>query len=265
MDHYADERDYALLENDRYTFFVLRRIIDQTCELLLSDHDKLILCYSGSPYPVWIWTPDHSSIEEMDGAYSLAQENGLLDGKHHFIVKYQLAEHFIETASGEGKRMSIPKNMFAYDCLHPIKPSVTADGMIHRCNSDDMEDLTELISLFHEETGVDRKSAAEYRKEAENDVKDGNVFLWKNEHGYSVAICKFNPRGDMASVNRVFTRPDFRRMHYAENLVYQVTMKVKEAGYIPMLYTDADYAASNACYEKIGYVLRGKLCSIGFL
>jgi len=40
-------------------------------------------------------------------------------------------------------------------------------------------------------------------------------------------------------------------------------MKVKEAGCIPMLYTDADYAASNACYEKIGYVLRGKLCTIG--
>jgi len=26
---------------------------------------------------------------------------------------------------------------------------------------------------------------------------------------------------------------------------------------------DADYVASNACYEKIGYVLRGKLCTIG--
>lgn len=26
-----------------------------------------------------------------------------------------------------------------------------------------------------------------------------------------------------------------------------------------MLYTDADYVASNACYEKIGYVLRGKV------
>jgi predicted GNAT family acetyltransferase len=40
-------------------------------------------------------------------------------------------------------------------------------------------------------------------------------------------------------------------------------MKVKEAGYVPMLYTDTDYVASNACYEKIGYVLCGKLCTIG--
>ena len=89
------------------------------------------------------------------------------------------------------------------------------------------------------------------------------MYLWKDEKGRSVASCKYAPAGDMASINLVFTRPEYRRKHYAENLVYQVTMKVKEAGYVPMLYTDADYTASNACYEKIGYVLRGKLCTIG--
>ena len=47
------------------------------------------------------------------------------------------------------------------------------------------------------------------------------------------------------------------------DLVYQVTKIVEDAGYTPMLYTNADYAASNACYEKIGYVLRGKLCTLG--
>ena len=67
----------------------------------------------------------------------------------------------------------------------------------------------------------------------------------------------------MASLNLVYTRPAFRRKHYAENLVYQVTKLAMDGGYVPMLYTDADYAASNACYEKIGYVLRGKLCTIG--
>ena len=36
-------------------------------------------------------------------------------------------------------------------------------------------------------------------------------------------------------------------------------------GYTPMLYTNADYTASNACYSKIGYVLRGKLCTISLL
>ena len=60
----------------------------------------------------------------------------------------------------------------------------------------------------------------------------------------------------------MYTRREERRKHYAENLVYQVTMIAKKAGFMPMLYTDADYVASNACYEKIGYKLRGKLCTI---
>ena len=79
--------------------------------------------------------------------------------------------------------MKISINMYAYDCLNPVKPQEKADGDIHLCK--------------------------------------------------------------------------------AENLVYQVTMKTKEAGFVPMLYTNADYEASNACYEKIGYVIRGKLCTVG--
>jgi len=34
-------------------------------------------------------------------------------------------------------------------------------------------------------------------------------------------------------------------------------------GLTPMLYTDAEYPASNACYQKIGYALRGALCTLG--
>lgn len=78
-----------------------------------------------------------------------------------------------------------------------------------------------------------------------------------------MASCSYNPKGELASVGLVFTRPEHRRKHYADNLVYQVSKMAEAEGCLPMLYTDADYAASNACYEKIGYILRGKLCSIG--
>lgn len=37
MDTYVDERDYTLLETDKYTFFVLKRIMGEKCELLLTD------------------------------------------------------------------------------------------------------------------------------------------------------------------------------------------------------------------------------------
>ncbi|MBO7515910.1 MAG: GNAT family N-acetyltransferase [Lachnospiraceae bacterium] len=262
-DTYVDERDYELLEGDKYTFFVLKRIMGGACKLLLSDHERLILCFTGHPFPVWIWTPDDASEEEMEQAYRLAKENDLLDGKHHFNIKYSLAEYFIRRAAEDGSELMIITNMFAYDCLDPVRPDTEVDGGIYRCEMKDLEELVDFLDSFHKELSIDQKDISGYREDAVEFIQTGNMYLWKDAQGYSVASCKYAPTGDMASINLVFTRPAYRRKHYAENLVYQVTMKVKEAGYVPMLYTDADYVASNACYEKIGYVLRGKLCTIG--
>ena len=127
----------------------------------------------------------------------------------------------------------------------------------------DKEELAYFAEMFHEETGVDkmdRKGCLEY---AEIKIKEGKTFFWKDLQGNHVASCSYNPKGELASVGLVFTRPEHRRKHYADNLVYQVSKMAEAEGCLPMLYTDADYAASNACYEKIGYILRGKLCSIG--
>ena len=51
MDSYVDERDYVLLEKDKYTFFVLKRIMGGECKLLMSDHEMLILCFTGAAVP----------------------------------------------------------------------------------------------------------------------------------------------------------------------------------------------------------------------
>ena len=53
MDIYVDERDYRMLENDKYTFFVLGRIIGGENQLLLTDHKRLMICFSSDPFPVW--------------------------------------------------------------------------------------------------------------------------------------------------------------------------------------------------------------------
>lgn len=264
MDSFADERDFKILDADKYTFSVLRRIIGRKCELLLTDHERLIICFSCSPYPVWIWTPDDATEEEMERAYLIASEHSLLNGEYRINLKYDAANFFIKKAAADGKTLSVSLNMFAYDCPNPIEPTDTADGSIHKCNIDDLDELVDFLDWFHEETGIDQKDRDAYRIDAEEYINRGNMFFWKDSQGNSVASCKFLPNsGNLAAINLVFTRPEFRRKHYAENLVYQVTKLAMDAGYLPMLYTDADYTASNACYEKIGYVLRGKLCTIG--
>lgn len=230
MDTFINEKDIELLNKDRYTFSVMKRIVNEKCALLLSDHERLVICFTGQPYPVWIWTPDGASEDEFERAYMAARENKVMDGDHRFNIKYELAEYFIKRAKKDGIDLKISTNLFAYDCPSPIVPSVTADGKLHQCTEDG--------------------------------IKTGTVYLWETTDGEFVASCNWHPANDMGSVGLVYTREEHRRKHYAEQIVYQVTKIVQDAGYMPMLYTDADYVASNACYEKIGYILRGKLCTI---
>lgn len=271
MDNFVDERDFQLLQEDKHTFLVLRRIIEGCCQFLQSDHNKMIICYSCNPYPIWIWTSKDISNDDMERIYKLLLQQSFLDGKHSFNVKYELADFLINRAKQDNITLRLKKNMFAYECVNPIEPSVIADGKLHSCSTEegkknytqqDYEDFCFLMESFHRELQIDLKSHEEFVKDAENCLKTTNVFLWKNCKDENVACCRVIPTENMASVSLVFTHPDFRRKHYAENMVYQVTQIVKEKGFVPTLYTDADYAASNACYEKIGYVLRGKLCTI---
>ena len=157
MDTFVDERDFSLLEHDRYTFFVLRRITGGSCHTLLSNHENLIICYTGEPYPVWIWTADSAETEIMEKAYRLAAENGFVNNGQRFNVKYDLAEYMIRRAAEDGKELSVSTNMFAYDCPDPVAPSVKADGDIHRCTAEDLDELAEFLDAFHQEIEIDRK------------------------------------------------------------------------------------------------------------
>lgn len=275
MDHYVDERDYRLLENDKYTFCVLRSIMGGECSVLLTDHERIIICHSNQPFPVWIWTPDNATEQEMENVWQMITEKFPFEEDYTFNMKYELAEFFIKKANvsvfnnqntgKEKKKLTIKINMFAYDCLNPIRPEGNVDGKVHQCTLDDIEEIAEISELFQTETGIDHQSYEQNCANAEQFVNSKHIFFWEDGNGNHVASCTYRPdaNGKMASISLVYTREDARRKHYAENLVYNITQKVKDEGYVPMLYTNADYAASNACYEKIGYELRGKLCTVG--
>ena len=262
MDHFVNGNDHALLENDRYTFFVLKKIVGGECRLLLSDHKSLILCYSCPPWPVWIWTPDNAPETTYEQAYQLLLKHRFLEDKIKLNVKYGLADYLIQRAERDGIQIRIRRNMFAYDCPCPIKPEKAADGEIVRCTEEDIEELVDFRLMFQQDTGVEHIDADRARQSAREEINAGTVFFWRNAAGAHTASCKYAPNGDLASLGLVFTRREYRRRHYAQNLVYAVTVLAKDAGYLPMLYTNADYPPSNACYSKIGYIPRGRLCTV---
>lgn len=263
MDHSVDERDFQLLATDRYTFFVLSRILRGPCDCIRTDHERLILCYSARPYPVWLWTPDNISDDEKERAWQLAVRTLSPADGYRYNMKYDLAEYFMERARKTGLGLHISTNMFAYDCPEAIPPETPADGSLHVCTPDDTEEAADLIYQFHREIAEDRTSREDCARKAEQHISNSAFFLWRNGAGDTVACCSYSRADEnLGCVGSVYTKPACRKRHYAQHMVYQVTRLVASYGLTPMLYTDADYAASNACYEKIGYIIRGKICTI---
>jgi len=263
VDSFVDERDYRLIDNDKYTFFVLGKIMGGECRFLQTDHERMIICHSERPYPVWIWTPDDLTVNEKESIYKIINDEFSRGKGFTFNLKYDLAEYIIDRAKADGIDFSINMNMFAYDCPEPVKPVYEVDGRIHKCTMEDIDEIVEIYNNFSVETGIEKLSAEEYREKAEYLVKNNNkLFFWEDESRRHVASCTYRPNGKLASLGLVYTRMENRRKHYAENLVYLVSKMAHDEGYLPMLYTNADYVASNACYKKVGYVLRGKLCTI---
>ncbi len=262
MDSFVNEKDFALLSRDHYTFAVLARILKEACELVRSNHENLLLCHSESHYPVWFWTPDNAPDDVKSTAWELARELRPLAGGYRYNLKYELAESFLEKAAGEGIHAGISMNLFVYDCPSPIPPDTDADGGLYCCTADDEEEAAAMIPHFYTEIGEKEPPHEHCLEKVRTYIADKGFFFWKNQYGKTVACCSCKRDDRFASISSVYTFQDERRKHYAWNLVYQVTRKGYEMGYIPVLYTDADYQASNACYEKIGYILRGKLCTV---
>lgn len=261
MDTFVDGRDFELLEGDRYTFYVLSRILKGPCRVVLSDHSRLIICHSSFPHPVWIWTPDDMTELEAEAAYEAVKETCPLS-ESRCNLKYPLAEYFVKKSRSEGIEAKIITNMLAYDCIEPLPPEET-EGYFHICTPSDADEAVELSERFYEETGLERVSREEQLRGIQDKIKDGRLFFWKDEKGETAACCSYTVNDGMAAVSGVYTMPEKRRRGFAENMVYQATLKAKREGATPMLYADADYAAANACYQKIGYVQRGRLCTIG--
>ena len=256
------EEDRILLQEDRYTYAVLLRILEGECRLIRTDRKRLILCHSEDPFPVWIWVPADASAEEKEAAWQLAQELCPLKEGYRYNLRYELAEYFLQRAAEEGCPAEIYTNMYAYDCPFPKRPD-PAEGSAVRAEEKDLQDVLQMEAAFHRELQLDERDWETYREILTNCIAGGMLWLWKDPAGKSVAMCRQHPVGEISTISGVFTLPEERRKHYAENLVWQMSCLIHEEGRMPMLYTDADYAASNACYEKIGYVLRGKLCTIG--
>lgn len=250
-------------DEDEYTFSVLKKIVKGNCALLLTDHRRVIICHSCRPYPVWVWLAKDAGQQEREAVYQELKKEFPFEEGYTFNMGYPLAEYVIKRGQEEGSHIGITMNMMAYCCPRVLPLEQRAAGSVCPARDCELETAVRLCSRFHEDIGIDKRSEEEYRRQMEGLIRRESLFFWRTPEGSIVAMCSYSVRGDKGSIGHVYTLPEARRKGYAYVLVYYVTERIIRSAKMPVLYTNADYEASNGCYRKIGFLLQGTLCTIG--
>ena len=250
----ADVRDVPLLEDELCTFSMLHRILSQACEKTVTDHARLILCHSAAPFPVWVWLPKDAGGDELARAYRLMREE--FPG-----CTFNVGRVLGEYAAAQGMGVSMRMNAYACDALRP--ENKRAAGHFCVAAAADVPLAGAWIGRFRVECGLGGLYAEGCQREAERIIGDRRLFLWKDEMGTPRAMCSVREDGDAATLSLVYTEEGSRRRGYAASLVWGVTQALIAQHIRPMLYADADYAASNACYQSVGYEKKGEIWTVG--
>lgn len=244
------------------TFSVLANILHVDCAHIFTDHENIIVCHSTPPYPVWVWCRDDANphfveqIAECLKAHFPSETGFRWNMTYSLFAALQKADPYFAPLSTEMGLLS-----YRMDEILPV--THPCEGYADTAKP---EEIDLLCKLWHdaclEMEGFDhnedfcRKRVTEY-------MEKNSLFVWRNAAGAITAMTSRRDTPPFSKVATVYTVPQYRRHGYAMNLVHFVSAGMLKDGFVPILYTDVNYAASNACYQKIGYRQVGALCCAG--
>lgn len=263
MKHYQNQAcpDAAELVEEKITYSVLIKILRGRCAHIFTDLENVILCHSGWPYPVWVWcrdTENEKSVLEI--ARCIREELPLEQGYVHILSRELLEKMREKDEYFRAAREKRGLLSYRLDAIREIGAS--CDGYMSPVRE---EEIPSLIDVWHD-MHMEMEGQDLSRERCENSmrslVEGRNLFAWRIEDGTIAALTGRGDQEEYSKITSVYTRPEYRRKGYAIHLVHGVTQMMLADGLIPILYTDAGYGASNACYQKIGYRQVGSLTSI---
>ena len=253
-----------LLDNDRCAFLVMRNILNGKIGVpskVVSDGEQLMLCYTCPPYPAWMWTRADAGDAEMARAWEIMREELPPEAGYCFNVREELAAYIMATE--EGRAMRVHRNLNAYSCEKPVPPRREAAGEWRAVGMEMLELAAVWSQAMSEEENLDLRPLDAHTEEIRGFIDRKRLFMWYTPEGAPAAMCAVEVEEDLGYISRVYTAPEHRRRGYAAQLVHGVTKALRAQGILAALCTDASYAPSNACYQQIGFVKQGTVCTIG--
>lgn len=261
LTHRSCPQAARLLTRDSITYSVLIKILQSECDHIFTDLENGIVCHSAHPWPVWAWCRDAENREAVEWIGSCLKTYFSLEDGYDCILSYELLEKlkktdvYFQTATTGMGLLS-----YRLDQLNPI--DCPCRGSMSLVREEEIPSLIGIWQDMHMEMEGRSLTPERCEQSIRHMVGENNLFAWRNDAGEIVALTGRGDQEGYSKITSVYTLPEYRRKGYAISLVHGVTRTILVDGLIPILYTDAGYAASNACYQKIGYRQVGQLISI---
>ena len=248
-----------LLGGDACLFFMMDLMLREACDTIVTDGERLIMAMSTRLFPVWSWMPDDASDAELDRCWQALRAEFPPSGGYTFNMKAAHAAYMKRRAQESGLTLRTVRRLHGHTCPAVCPPNKHPGGSMHAAKPDDLELAAAWVLAMHRDTREGDQTPEGCRTLAQARIEQMRLFRWKDEMGAPCAMCGVSPDGERMGLSLVYTPPEKRRQGYAASLVHDVTRAILAQRRLPVIYTDADYPPSNACYAQIGYMRCGTL------
>lgn len=250
-----------ILKSEEITYSVLIMIMNNKSRKVFTDHKRIIICHSWEGMPVWAWAVADATEDELKRVAECLNAEFPLNEGYTYDISYELLDKLKEI-DNNFLNTQIEVNMLSHCCDKVNDIDNLCDGRARVADEKDMDELCKLVSDFEYEATGKRPEEEQCIQRINDMVNAKTLYVWENAESEIVSTTNIRIGDGIDTLALVYTKPEARRKGYCINLVHTVTKLILDKGRLPILYTNADYEASNACYKKVGYREVGSLCEV---
>ncbi len=252
-----------LIKADSLPYAMLNVVLSGKIKKIVTDKKRFIIAHTADIFPTWIWMPDDYTEDEFEKVFSLIKREFTPVNNYRFNTKTEIAHKLVEKFKTDMKLdYKITVNIVSYECRNPLAPCKEVEGSLRQLCMEDFELAKKLIHEASTAIGDRQISEDELPVLAKERLERGVLFVWEDLDKNVVSFCDKNPGDRYVKISQVYTPEKYRGNSYAARLIYELCDECVKNGEVPMLYADADYESSNRCYQKIGFVNKGRIATI---
>jgi len=253
---------------DKYLFDVFeKKIIDENAKIM-SDEENYIITNESEERAPWIRTKDNidkSTLKEIEEVIKIY----LVKDKMTFTCKKELYDNLLEDDFELIDRADYFE--LGFMLCEKLKETKSNDWWLDKAKPEERELIEKYVYNF--ETFIDdsvtnfsSKSIEEIKKEctekAEEEMNNPNFYVLRNKDNKIVCMARYRISKNWTGTTWLVYTPDEERgKWYAAKIVHELTKKLLDEWYVPILYTDQNYPNSNKAYANTWYENKWMLVS----